>query len=99
MQSKKRNTLAGKHPSYDKLHMSEARRKKKLAYDKAYESTPERKMYRVELNTANKRARKAGVEKFGDGKDMSHKKNGKLTREPAHSNRARNCQSGKSTKK
>jgi len=30
----KRNSLAGSHPSYDKLNMSEARRKKKLAYDK-----------------------------------------------------------------
>lgn len=99
MDLKKRNGLAGKHPSYDKLHMSEARRKKKLAYDKAYESTPARKKYRVELNTANKRARKTGVEKFGDGKDMSHTKAGKLTRESQRINRARNGQNGKSSKK
>lgn len=33
-----RNSLAGKHPSYDKLKMTEARRKKKLAYDKEYQA-------------------------------------------------------------
>jgi hypothetical protein len=95
----KRNSLAGKHPSYDKLHMSETRRKKKIEYDKAYESSLARKNYREELNKANRKARKAGIEKFGDGKDMSHKKNGKLTREIAHTNRGRNGQNGKSTKK
>ena len=99
MDAKKRNGLAGKHPSYDSLNMSETRRKKKLAYDKAYESTPARKKYRVELNTANKRARKAGIEKPGDGNDMSHTKAGKLTREPQKTNRARNGQNGKSSKK
>jgi hypothetical protein len=97
--STKRNSLAGKHPSYDKLGMSEARRKKKLAYDKAYEASPSRVNYREELNKANRRARKAGIEKFGDGKDMSHTKSGKLTREPQKTNRARNGQNGKSSKK
>jgi hypothetical protein len=99
MDTKKRNGLAGKHPSYDKLGMSEARRKKKLSYDKAYSATEKRKNYRVELNTANKRARKAGIEKLGDGKDMSHTKAGKLTRESQKTNRARNGQNGKSSKK
>jgi len=99
MQDNKKNKLAGKHPSYDKLGMSEARRKKKIAYDKAYSATEKRKNYRVELNTANRKARKAGIEKFGDGKDMSHTKAGKLTREVQKANRARNGQNGKSTKK
>ena len=94
--STKRNSLAGKHPSYDKLGMSEARRKKKIAYDKAYSATDERKKYRAALNKANKKAKTYGN---GDGKDMSHTKSGKLTREPQKANRARNGQSGKSTKK
>lgn len=99
MDTKKRNGLAGKHPSYDSLNMSEARRKKKIAYDKAYSATEKRKNYRVELNAANRKARKAGIEKPGDGKDMSHTKAGKLTRESQETNRARNGQNRKSTKK
>ena len=39
----KRNKLAGSHPSYDKLNMSEERRKKKIAYDKKYSATEVRK--------------------------------------------------------
>lgn len=92
----KRNKLAGSHPSYDKLGMSEERRKKKLAYDKAYHKTEERKKYRAALNAANK---KAGTYGNGDGKDMSHTKGGKLTKESQKSNRARNGQNKKSTKK
>lgn len=91
-----KNKLAGKHPSYEKLGMSEARRKKKIAYDKAYSATPERKKYRAELNKANK---KAGTYGNGDGKDMSHTKKGKMVMEKKGLNRARNGQNGKSTKK
>jgi hypothetical protein len=91
-----RNKLAGKHPSYDKLGMSEERKKKKLAYDKKYQATKERKDYRVELNKAN---REAGTYGNGDGKDMSHTKSGKLVKENMKSNRARNKQNGKSSKK
>lgn len=94
--SSRSNSLAGKHPSYDKLGMSEARRKKKIAYDKAYHATEERKKYRAALNKANK---KAGTYGNKDGKDMSHTKAGKLLRESQSSNRARNGQNGKSTKK
>jgi hypothetical protein len=95
----KRNSLAGSQASYDKLNMSEARRKKKLAYDKKYQATPSRVNYREELNTANRKARKAGIEKPKDGKDMSHTKAGKLVRESQKTNRARNGQNGKSSKK
>ena len=49
-----KNKLAGKHPSYDKLGMSEERRKKKLAYDKEYHSSDERKKYRARLNKENR---------------------------------------------
>lgn len=91
-----RNKLAGKHPSYDKLGMSEERKKKKLAYDKKYQATKERKDYRVELNKAN---RDAGTYGNSDGKDMSHTKSGTMVKENMKSNRARNGQNKKSTKK
>lgn len=91
-----RNKLAGKHPSYDKLGMSEERKKKKLAYDKKYQATEERKDYRVGLNKAN---RDAGTYGNGDNKDMSHTKTGRLVKERMKSNRARNGQNGKSSKK
>lgn len=91
-----KNKLAGKHPSYDKLGMSEERRKKKLAYDKKYEATEKRKSYRVELNKAN---RESGTYGNGDGLDMSHTKSGKLVKESMKKNRARNGQNGKPTKK
>jgi hypothetical protein len=70
MQEKKRNKLAGKHPSYDSLNMSEDRRKKKIAYDKAYHATTERKKYRAELNKKNKESDKNGVNR--KGKDYDH---------------------------
>ena len=92
----KRNSLAGTHPSYDKLGMSEERKKKKLAYDTKYQATEKRKNYRVELNKAN---RDAGTYGNGDGKDMSHTKSGKLVKESMKSNRARNGKDGKSSKK
>ncbi len=92
----KRNSLAGKHPSYEKLNMSEASKKRKLEYDKEYHSTEERKKYRAELNKAN---RKAGTYGNKDGVDMSHTKSGKLVKEKASTNRARNGQGKKSSKK
>lgn len=92
----KRNKLAGKHPSYDKLGMSDERIKKKLAYDKKYQATEKRVNYREDLNQAN---RKAGTYGNGDGLDMSHTKKGRLVKESMRSNRARNGHNGKSTKK
>jgi hypothetical protein len=91
-----RNKLAGEHPSYDKLNMSEERKKKKLAYDKKYQATEKRKKYRVELNKAN---RDAGTYGNSDHMDMSHTKAGSVVKENMMSNRARNGQNGKSTKK
>lgn len=92
----KRNKMAGDHPSYDKLGMSEERRKKKLAYDKKYQANEKRVNYREELNRAN---RQAGTYGNGDGMDMSHTKIGSVVKENMKSNRARNGQNGKSTKK
>lgn len=91
-----KNKLAGKHPSYDKLGMSEERKKKKLEYDKKYQATEKRKKYRVELNRAN---REAGTYGNGDGLDMSHTKSGRIIKEKAKINRGRNGHNGKSSKK
>ena len=95
MKSKK-NTLAGNHPSYNKLGMSKDAIKRKIEYDSEYEASPERKRYRAALNKAN---RHAGTYGNKDGVDMSHTKSGSLVRESMKRNRARNGQNGKSTKK
>ena len=71
-------------------------RKKKSKYDTAYGKSAKRRKYRSALNKAN---RKAGTYGNGDGKDMSHTKSGRLVKEPASKNRARNGANGKSTKK
>lgn len=92
----RRNTLAGKHPSYNKLGMSKESIERKLKYDSEYQSTPERKRYRAALNKAN---REAGTYGNKDGEDMSHTKSGRLVKERMSRNRARNGQNGKSTKK
>lgn len=92
----KRNRMAGEHPSYDKLGMSEERRKKKLAYDTKYEASKKRVNYREDLNQAN---RKAGTYGNGDNLDMSHTKAGSMVAENMKSNRARNGHNGKPTKK
>lgn len=91
-----KNKLAGKHPSYDKLNMSEERRKKKLAYDTKYHASKKRVNYREELNKANRRA---GTYGNGDNLDMSHTKAGSMVAENMMSNRARNGRGGKSTLK
>jgi hypothetical protein len=84
-----RNKLAGKSTGTSKsakyfASHPEARAKKN-AYNKEYHATTERKNYREELNKVN-RANKG----YGDGKDLSHTRSGKLVREARSSNRARN---------
>ncbi len=91
-----KNSMAGKHPSYLKLKWSPSSIARKRAYDKKYAASDKQKKYRAELNRAN---RKAGTYGNGDGKDMSHKKDGKMTLEHQSKNRGRNGQNGKSTKK
>jgi len=88
--------MAGNHPSYLKLKWSPSSIARKKAYDKKYASSESQKNYRVELNKAN---RKAGTYGNKDKKDMSHKKNGKMGLESQSTNRGRNGQNGKSTKK
>lgn len=87
MDKSKRNSNSGKHPSYKARNMSDAQVKAKREYDKKYHATTERKKYRAELNREN---RKRGTYGNGDGKDVSHKKNGKTTLESQKQNRARN---------
>ncbi len=96
MDASKRNKNAGNNSSYDKLGMSAKSIARKKKYDTEYQKSPARKKYRAELNAAN---RKAGTYGNSDHKDMSHTKSGKLVSESQKSNRARNGQGGKSTKK
>ena len=91
-----KNSMAGQHPSYLKLNWSPSSIARKKAYDKKYASTDKQKKYRVALNKAN---RKAGTYGNGDGKDMSHTKNGGMVKENESTNRGRNGHNGKSTKK
>lgn len=86
----KRNGLAGKGKGAN--HKGTGRDYSK---EKAYQSSPERKKYRAELNKAN---RDAGSYGNGDKKDMSHTKSGKLVKESQSKNRARNGKKGSSLK-
>lgn len=86
-----RNKLAGKSTGksdsakYFASH-PEARAKKN-EYNKEYHSSTERKNYRENLNKINRRDGDAG---YGDKKDLSHTKSGKLVQENRSGNRARN---------
>ena len=88
--------MKGKSKSAVYFQKNPDARKKKNAYNTSYHATPERKKYRVRLNKAN---RDAGTYGNGDGKDMSHKKDGTLVKENQASNRARNGKDGSSSKK
>lgn len=56
------------------------------SYQKAYDASPMQIKKRAALNKEN---RKRGTYGNGDGKDVSHKKNGKTFLEAASKNRAR----------
>ena len=73
-----------------------AAKAKKNAYNKKYHSTRARKRYRAKLNKEN---RDRGTYGNGDGKDVSHKKNGGVTLERQSINRARNGKGCKAKKK
>lgn len=96
----KRNSLAGKFTGKSKSSKYFAEnpesRKKKNEYNKEYHSTEERRRYRAELNKENKERKTYGN---GDGKDLSHTKTGKLVKESASKNRARNGKGNKTKKK
>jgi len=89
MESKKRNSLAGKSTGTSKsakyFASNPEAKAKKNAYNKEYHATPERKKYRAELNATNRKTKG-----YGDGKDLSHTKTGKLVKESPKANRSRN---------
>jgi hypothetical protein len=87
------NRNAGKHPSYKGWSPSSIQRK--IAYDKRYHQTRERKQYRAELNREN---RKRGTYGNGDGMDVSHTKGGTTKLELQRLNRSRNGRGGRNTK-
>lgn len=64
--------------------------------EKAYQSSPERRKYRAELNAE---ARKRGIYGKRQSMDLSHTKDGKMVLEDKSKNRARQGSNGKSTKK
>jgi hypothetical protein len=87
MRNKRAGKSTGTSESAKYLRSNPEARAKKQAYDKAYHQTPERKKYRAALNKAN---RQAGTYGNGDNKDLSHTRSGKLVKEKASTNRARN---------
>ena len=89
MDKSKRNSLAGKSTGTSKsakyfASHPEARAKKNK-YNTTYHATDERKNYRESLNKVNRQTKG-----YGDNKDLSHTKSGKLVEESRSSNRARN---------
>jgi len=88
-----RNTLAGtkkgksKSARYYHAHPDSA--KKKGDYDKKLHQKPAMRAYRSLLNKINRKFKKKGKGKKKDGKDVSHKKNGKFILEKQGANRAR----------
>jgi hypothetical protein len=74
--------MAGRTSEYYKTH-PEARAKR-LAYQADYNKKPEQLKKRIELNRVN---RERGQYGDGDGKDMSHKRNGRIIEESASKNR------------
>jgi hypothetical protein len=82
-----RNSLAGKGRVYKKRGMTKASIERKRKYDAEYQKKRSAVKKRVQANRANRRA---GTYGNGDGKDASHKKNGKIVMESQSKNRARN---------
>jgi hypothetical protein len=74
--------MAGRTSEYYKTH-PEAR-KKRLEYQAEYNKRADQLKKRIELNKIN---RDRGQYGDGDGKDMSHKKNGRIIEESASKNR------------
>lgn len=85
-----RNRMAGNHPSYDKKGMTPDQIENKKNYDSNYQKTRKRVKYRVKLNWINRKLRKLGKSRVGDGKDVSHTKGGGTVLEDASNNRSRN---------
>jgi hypothetical protein len=95
-----KNKLAGskkgKSKSAKYFQENPKAREKKNEYNKEYHASKDRKEYRAKLNKANRDAKTYGN---GDGKDMSHTKEGKVVKENQSKNRSRNGKNKKSTKR
>ena len=89
----KRASNPGKSARY--YAKNPAARAKKNAAQRKRNKTSANKKYRAELNAARRKDGNYGK----GGKDYSHTKSGKLVRESAKKNRARNGSNGRSTKK
>jgi hypothetical protein len=74
--------MAGRTSQYYKTH-PEARAKR-LEYQAEYNKRADQLKKRIELNKIN---RDRGQYGDGDGKDMSHKRNGRIVEESASKNR------------
>lgn len=74
--------MAGRTSQYYKTH-PEARAKR-LEYQAEYNKRADQLKKRIELNKVN---RDRGQYGDGDGKDMSHKRNGRIVEESASKNR------------
>lgn len=81
----KRNRFAGK--GKNRRPGSNLSTGRDYSKDKVYQSSPERKKYRAELNRKN---RDSGTYGNGDNKDASHCKCGGMTMESQSKNRSRN---------
>lgn len=80
--------MAGRTTRYYRKNREALKVKKK--YQKKYDATKKAKKKRVELTRINRKMKRKGTGKKGDGMDVSHKKNGKTVLEKASKNRARN---------
>lgn len=89
----KRASNPGKSARY--YAKNPAARSKKNAAQRKRNKTSANKTYRAELNAARRKDGNYGK----GGADYSHTKSGRLVRESAKKNRARNGSGGKSTKK
>ena len=91
----RRNKNAGKSTGKSKsakyFAANPDKRAAKNAYNSKYHSSTERKKYRAALNKLTRK-------KKTPGKDVSHKKDGTVTREKRSTNRARNGKGNKSSK-
>lgn len=90
----KRNSLAGKHPSYKKRNLSKASIAKKRAYDKKFSSSPQQKKKRAELNKKNRKDHASGKTRVGDKLDQSHDRKGRMRPVSQRVNRGRTSKNG-----
>jgi len=85
MRNKVAGTKTGSSKSAKYYQENPEARKKKIEYDKRYQSTDSRKEYRADLNKEN---RDRGTYGNGDGKDVAHKSRTRTRMQSQSKNRA-----------